>query len=1054
MSEAARYAAAFAAFEACRALPEAEREPYLTELLGGDEELRDEVLALLESDRADDALADERIAARAPFAAPLPALAGGGPIGAQDPEVVGPYRILRCLGQGGMGVVYEAEREFPRRRVALKLIRSGAGGAASLKRFQREAGILARLQHPGIAQLFDFGTFESAVGPQPYFALELVEGADLRTHCAQAGLDVRERLRLIALVCDAVQHAHERGILHRDLKPDNVMVDAEGRPKVLDFGVARLLDEDASLAASLTQTGQIVGTLSYMAPEQLSLDPRGLTPLVDVYALGAIAFELLSGRPPHSLAGLTPAHGMRVVAESDVTRLDTVTSEVPRDVVTIIGKALERDPARRYGSAAAVAADLRRYLAHEPISARPPSRTYRLTRFVRRHRGLSVGAASTFLVLLAGVIISTYFGLRAARELRESQRQSYRAALAAAGATIDSRLPDVPRRHLESAPEPLRGWEWRYYAARLAPAYREVGPAGYETAAAVGLVKDWLAACYKDQSGRSMRVYSASTGEELWRRPVDGLAPRQAAFRAQDSELVVLARTTEGGTDVLVFDASSGEELEHRRLCEYSTNDQFLSADGRRCADVDSGLLVVMDVSSGERIDELPGRTYMSAFGLDGQLIAYSSAKSGSCVLDLDSGKVVFGGLAYLSPRTSLAVTFGTQTIEVRNLLSPESPPVSFHSTGFTRAALLSPDGRHLALANGYRLELLDVETGESVGPRGVLGGPGSFAFLPGGEELVSFGGPFQVFPVVAEASVFSRHTSYVYTASASPDGGLIASGSWDRSMRVWDRTTREELWRWDTSGMIYALDWLDEDLIVNDAGDVIRLDPERRIVWRYEGDGVKESIEVNPGGTRILVTTENGVLLLLDAATGEVVAEEDLNVNDNGPASGSNYAAAWSPKAGVLAAVSATAAGSRVDLRAADDLRVLRSFGDWSEPINQLSFSPDGRLLATSCADKTVRVFDVATGALVCPPLVHEAGVLACAFSPDGTRLATGGSDRIVHIYETERYEELIQLHGHEAYIYRLEWSPDGEALISASGDTTVRIWDAAGALNAGTEK
>ncbi|MEM7205406.1 MAG: serine/threonine-protein kinase, partial [Planctomycetota bacterium] len=421
-----RYDRLAAAFEACRRLAGDARQRMLAEVCAGDDSLRSEVLDLLRMQARTDAFSDRAVREGAGLRSFLSA-AGG----TEAPQEIGPYRILRLLGEGGMGVVYEAERSFPRRRVALKLIRPTMRSAAAVRRFEREAAVLARLQHPGIAQLYDFGTFSSPPGARPYFALELVEGEDLRSYAGRGSPTLTSLLQVIARVCDAVQHAHDRGIIHRDLKPDNILVDAEGQPKVLDFGVAHVLDPSESFAANLTATGQVVGTLAYLAPEQLDYDRDRATPLTDVYALGAISFELLAGQPPHTLAGLTPAQGLRLVLEKPATSLDAAV-RVPIDVATIIGKAIEREPERRYVSAAAVAADLRRFLAHEPIVARPPSRTYRMSRFVRRHRALTASVFGVIAALSVGLALSILFAVEARERDRESTRQRYRASIVAA----------------------------------------------------------------------------------------------------------------------------------------------------------------------------------------------------------------------------------------------------------------------------------------------------------------------------------------------------------------------------------------------------------------------------------------------------------------------------------------------------------------------------------------------------------------------------------------------------------------------------------------------
>src|SRR5262245_60463818 len=247
--------------------------------------------------------------ARAP---PPPATSPAPAAGAALPPRIGRYRLLRLLGEGGMGAVYEAEQDNPRRAVALKVIRPGLVSPALLKRFAHEAQILGRLHHPGIAQIYEAGVAEDG---QPFFALELIRGLALGEYARRHGLDTAARLGLLARVCDAVQHAHEQGVLHRDLKPSNILVDEAGQPKVLDFGVARALDDDLLTSTGHTRTGQLVGTLSYMSPEQVAADPAGLDQRSDVYTLGVILFELLAGRLPYPLEHLPLPEVARVIRE-------------------------------------------------------------------------------------------------------------------------------------------------------------------------------------------------------------------------------------------------------------------------------------------------------------------------------------------------------------------------------------------------------------------------------------------------------------------------------------------------------------------------------------------------------------------------------------------------------------------------------------------------------------------------------------------------------------------------------------------------------------------
>jgi serine/threonine protein kinase/tetratricopeptide (TPR) repeat protein len=329
------------------------------------------------------------------------------------PETIGRYRILRLVGEGGMGSVYEAEQDHPRRIVALKIIRPGLTSAEMLRRFEREWQALGRLQHPGIAQIYEAGTADTGAGTQPYFAMEFIVGQTLTRYAAERGLDARQRLELVARICDAVQHAHERGLIHRDLKPGNILVDASGQPRILDFGVARLTDIDA-YATRQTDVGQLVGTLAYMSPEQVLADPLELDTRSDVYALGVILYELLAGRLPYTI-GARLHEAVQAIREEDPARLSSVSRTYRGDIETIAAKALEKDKTRRYASAAALADDIRRYLTDQPITARSPSASYQLQKFARRHKALVGGVAAVFVVLVSGIVASTSQAVRASR---------------------------------------------------------------------------------------------------------------------------------------------------------------------------------------------------------------------------------------------------------------------------------------------------------------------------------------------------------------------------------------------------------------------------------------------------------------------------------------------------------------------------------------------------------------------------------------------------------------------------------------------------------------
>jgi len=349
------------------------------------------------------------------------------PASPRVPESIADYRIIRLLGQGGMGVVYEAEQQSPRRRVAVKVMRQGHFvDDAHARMFHREAETLGRLKHPNIAAIYESGHTEEG---HDFFAMELVQGQMLDEWLAQRPQPIRPeelelRLRLFRAICDAVNYAHQRGVIHRDLKPSNIIVtggehaaasssSGSSLPgvKILDFGLARITDADVQAASILTEVGMIKGTLPYMSPEQARGQADAIDVRTDVYALGVILYEMVSGRRPYELGRSAVAEAVRIICEEPPRPLRATwggSRKLDPDVETIVGRALEKEADRRYGSAAALSDDIERYLTSQPIVARPPSRAYRTHKFVQRHRA-AVAVASGLVALLAG--FATTMGL-------------------------------------------------------------------------------------------------------------------------------------------------------------------------------------------------------------------------------------------------------------------------------------------------------------------------------------------------------------------------------------------------------------------------------------------------------------------------------------------------------------------------------------------------------------------------------------------------------------------------------------------------------------------
>ncbi len=334
------------------------------------------------------------------------------------PERIGHYTIRRKLGEGGMGVVYLAEQDEPRRPVAVKVVRPGAMSRQMRQRFQQEARVLGLLQHSGIAQIYEAGTATIEGRELSFFAMEYVEGTPLTKYADSRQLSHRARLELLAGICDAVHHAHQKGVVHRDLKPDNILVDRAGQSKVLDFGVANATDADIKTLSIQTQGGQLVGTLPYMSPEQALGDCNAVDTRCDVYALGVIAYELLAHELPLDLARSSIIEAARIIREVEPKRLGQISRAFRGDIETIVAKSLEKDRDRRYASAAELGADIRRFLHDDPIVARPASTMYQLGKLARRHRGVATGVCIAALALIGGSGVAIWQGL----EARSAQR--------------------------------------------------------------------------------------------------------------------------------------------------------------------------------------------------------------------------------------------------------------------------------------------------------------------------------------------------------------------------------------------------------------------------------------------------------------------------------------------------------------------------------------------------------------------------------------------------------------------------------------------------------
>jgi WD40 repeat protein/predicted Ser/Thr protein kinase len=1026
--------------------PEA-RCAFLDEQCAGDSDLRAAVHELLEFDaKAQD---------RPDFLqSPAAGVRAAQPLRAEAMRAsFGRYRILRLRGKGGMGAVYEAEQDEPRRTVALKVMRPGLDSPELRKRFSQEVRILGRLHHVGIAQVYDAGATEDG---QLYFAMEFIRGLPLDEHVRRHAVDARARLELVARVCDAVQHAHEHGVVHRDLKPANILVDETGHPKVLDFGVAHATGAGLLDSLARTRTGELIGTLGYMSPEQVAADPHAIDARSDVYALGVVLYELLGNRLPYRLDDLPIPEAVRVIRDDEPSRLGSVNKQFRGEIETIVAKALEKDKARRYPSAGELGADLRRFLRHEPISARPASAHYRVRKFVGRHKALVSSTAVAFAALLAATVIS----LLAARDARESARlarsQAYQAGLAAAVAALSGHDVADAARHLERAPRELRGWEWRHLHSRLddssdlvhlrpgTPAFLHAGPGGprvgtfsdtalrflgpyserayhYFFCARVG--GQWLLASQEDPSSLVVRD---ETGRVVRTIKPDGGVRYTFALSPDPARVAIAQSGEQGHLRLGVFDTSTGKEttrcadnLEPEIVAMAFSHDGKLLAAGGDSRDVR-----IWDAATGRQLARCEGHT--------SKVLSLTFRQDGSRLLSASHD----GTVRQWDAQTGREV----------------EPPYDRH-TAEVFVAAYSPDGQRIASAGSDRTVRLWWASGrqDQVALHGHSGAVSALAFSEDGRRLASASydradaqgdGTVRFWDATPASTlpVLDGHTSYVYPVAYSPDGNWIASGGWDKTVRLWDAATGDSCAKLPHRGVVSALAFGPDGTWLASGG---HWEEEGLILWdvataqiRERLRGVRERVEslaVSPDGTRVAVGTFDPTALfttrVLDIATQqEVWAGEGLPF-------------AFSPDGHWLAGRDAS--GKNVVLRDAQSFQPLAQWPGHTGRINAITFRRDGEQLLSASSDRTVRLWDVPTGRPSRVFTGHTDEVFGVAFHPDGTRIASAGRDRAVWLWDPARRLEVARLPGHTSYVWSLAFSPDGTTLVSSSGDTSVRLWD-----------
>jgi WD40 repeat protein len=999
------------------------------------------------------------------------------------PAVPG-YEILQELGRGGMGIVYQARQVALNRVVALKVIRAGAGaGAQELERFRIEAEAVARLQHPHIVQIHEIGEQAGC----PYFALEFVEGGTLAQRLAGTPLASRQAAALLETLARAMHHAHERGILHRDLKPGNVLLTADGTPKISDFGLAKYLDEALAptVLARQTQSGAVLGTPSYMAPEQAQGKNKEIGPAADVYALGAILYELLTGRPPFKAA--TPLETLRQVIWDEPVPPARLQPKVPRDLETLCLKCVQKEPGKRYPSALALAEDLRRFLAGEPIRARPVGRGERLWRWCRRNPALSTASGVAALTLLAVVALAIGFGLyqsRAAADLRQEKQQTEAARNKserhAATLALDQGLA------LCEQGEIGRGMLWLAHGLEIAPA-----------------------------AAADLR-YAIRANLAAWRLQLTSLQmslPHQGSVRAvsfspdgktlvTSSELMNAERTMLDRMEARLWEAATGNPL--GPPLQHPARVSFVA--------FSPGGKTILTVSRADKTARLWEAATGKPIGPPLQ-----QEVSGQGVFSPDGRTMLIQGDA------------GAPQLWDTATATPLGPPLRQQVGQYGMA--VSPDGRTVVTAqpDSYpdTAQLWDAVTGQRIGPPlQYQGRVDKVAFSPDGKTVLIANtdtnqGTVRLWAAATGRSIGQplQNRKAIGAAAFSPDSRLVLTGCIDGTARLWEAATGQPLgppmlhqrsiWRvafspdgrsaltaaadstarlWEVptgrpiGGPLAHRDWLDGAAFSPDGRMVMTWSSDAARLWEAATgkpigqplphlDEV-EAMAFGPDGRTIVTGSRDKTARLWEVAPGSSLgpllghqgAVHTVAFSPDGRTvlTGSVDATArlWDRATGrprgqplrhgnqvVWAAYSRD--GRRVVTASSGTARLWdaatgKSCGQVLSPgaaIDAVALSPDGQTVLTLA--RTVRLWEAATGKPLGQPFPQEAPVEAAAFSPDGKTVLTGDRAGTGRLWEGATGKPVGRPLRHEDSISGVDFSPDGKTVVTGSTDKTARLWD-----------
>ena len=998
----------------------------------------------------------------------------------------GDYELLERIGQGGMGVVYKARQRSLNRLVAIKLLLFGPqASAAALKRFQAEAEATAALQHPSIATVHEVGCWEG----QHFIAMDYVEGQPLSAFIRDSPLPARRAAGYLKTIAEAIQHAHEHGILHRDLKPANVLIDLNDQARVTDFGLARKLEGDSEL----TLTGQVLGSPNYIPPEQAMGKRGAVTRRSDVYALGAILYQALTGRPP--FVGESMADTVRQVLNVAPAAPRALNPSVPVDLETVCLKCLEKEPAKRYATAQMLAEEMERFLEGKPVLARPVGVAGKAWRWCRRRPILAALGSALLISLLAGSlgVLWQLHQTRLANLMAERRDYANNIALAQGfinGRQFDRAADILNRRTLEQ----YRGWEWGWLQRQCNQDLMTLSGAGSMFAifspdsrllATGGLFTNTFS-LWDLQTGQRIRTFTGHM-------QVVG----QVVFSPDGRSL---ASTGWWEPTVRIWEVATGRQL---KVLPHPSGVYFASysPDGKKLATACwDGKVRVWDTETWQISAESPqygDELYCAEFSPDGRRIAYGGGfykfadcrDTSVCIWDLASGELkrmkghtaaVFRAV-WRPPKGDLLASVAWDGLI--KLWDPEkgreiTTLKSSSGLGLLITAAFSPDGRKLAVAGDEgpswvpRLEVFDVPTDVTTSRLystldGHSRAVGSVHFSPNGQFIASAAcdNTVKVWAAQPPPAFLSLegHDQTVWTIAFSPDGRYLATGSLDLTAKIWNATNGAMMQSLPVDFPVVALAF-------NPSGDRLLTVGHNHTacIWKVTpavpesgtqapvgatGDeplrlnghnGSVLAVAWSPDGRWIATGGKDNLIILWEASTGRECRRFRGHTNQV-------LALAFSPDHCLLASGSED---TTVRLWNLDSGRCAQVLTNPHCPILSLAFSPHGRLLASGGEDGTARLWNLRTWSELHPLQVSASGVTGLAFSPDGCRLATAGGGRNliadwsresrIRLWDVVLGQELFAFTPHTNAVYAVAFSPDGVQLATASGDNTARLWTA----------